>query len=48
MRRIASRRGDVHVRMDTLINIVPRNPIRAAAETDMLGVIFFGLMFGAR
>jgi dicarboxylate/amino acid:cation (Na+ or H+) symporter, DAACS family len=33
--------------IDTLINIVPRNPIRAAAETDMLGVIFFGLMFGA-
>jgi len=33
--------------MDTIINIVPRNPIRAAAETDMLGVIFFGLMFGA-
>lgn len=33
--------------MDTLINIVPRNPIRAAAETDMLGVIFFGLVFGA-
>ena len=33
--------------MDTLINIVPRNPIRSAAETDMLGVIFFGLMFGA-
>jgi DAACS family dicarboxylate/amino acid:cation (Na+ or H+) symporter len=33
--------------MDTLVNIVPRNPIRAAADTDMLGVIFFGLMFGA-
>ena len=33
--------------IETLINIVPRNPIRAAAETDMLGVIFFGLMFGA-
>lgn len=33
--------------MDTLISIVPRNPIRAAADTDMLGVIFFGLMFGA-
>ena len=32
--------------MDTLVNIVPRNPIRAAADTDMLGVIFFGLMFG--
>lgn len=33
--------------IDTLVNIVPRNPIRAAADTDMLGVIFFGLMFGA-
>jgi len=33
--------------IDTFVNIVPRNPIRAAAETDMLGVIFFGLMFGA-
>jgi dicarboxylate/amino acid:cation (Na+ or H+) symporter, DAACS family len=33
--------------METLINIVPRNPIQAAANTDMLGVIFFGLMFGA-
>jgi DAACS family dicarboxylate/amino acid:cation (Na+ or H+) symporter len=33
--------------MDTLVNIVPRNPIRAAADTDMLGVIFFGLVFGA-
>jgi DAACS family dicarboxylate/amino acid:cation (Na+ or H+) symporter len=33
--------------VDTLINIVPRNPIRSAADTDMLGVIFFGLMFGA-
>jgi DAACS family dicarboxylate/amino acid:cation (Na+ or H+) symporter len=33
--------------MDTLINLVPRNPIRAAADTDMLGIIFFGLMFGA-
>jgi dicarboxylate/amino acid:cation (Na+ or H+) symporter, DAACS family len=33
--------------MDTLVNIVPRNPIKSAADTDMLGVIFFGLMFGA-
>jgi dicarboxylate/amino acid:cation (Na+ or H+) symporter, DAACS family len=32
---------------DTFVNIVPRNPIDAAAKTDMLGVIFFGLMFGA-
>lgn len=33
--------------MDTLVNIVPRNPVRSAAETDMLGIIFFGLVFGA-
>ena len=32
---------------ETFINIVPRNPIDAAARTDMLGIIFFGLMFGA-
>ena len=32
---------------ETFVNIVPRNPIDAAAKTDMLGVIFFGLMFGA-
>jgi DAACS family dicarboxylate/amino acid:cation (Na+ or H+) symporter len=32
---------------ETFINIVPRNPIDAAARTDMLGTIFFGLMFGA-
>nr|MDQ3350086.1 dicarboxylate/amino acid:cation symporter [Acidobacteriota bacterium] len=33
--------------IDTFINIVPRNPIDAAARTDLLGVIFFGLTFGA-
>jgi DAACS family dicarboxylate/amino acid:cation (Na+ or H+) symporter len=33
--------------MDTIVNIVPRNPVRAASDTDMLGVIFFGLVFGA-
>jgi DAACS family dicarboxylate/amino acid:cation (Na+ or H+) symporter len=26
--------------------MVPRNPIQAAANMDMLGVIFFALMFG--
>jgi DAACS family dicarboxylate/amino acid:cation (Na+ or H+) symporter len=31
----------------TFVNIVPQNPIDAAARTDMLGVIFFGLVFGA-
>lgn len=33
--------------IQTIVNIVPRNPIQAAADTDMLGVIFFGLVFGA-
>ena len=32
---------------ETFVNIVPRNPIDAAAKTDMLGIIFFGLMCGA-
>lgn len=33
--------------IQTIVDIVPRNPIQAAANTDMLGVIFFGLVFGA-
>ena len=32
--------------VQTLVNIVTRNPIRSAVEMDMLGVIFFGIMFG--
>jgi DAACS family dicarboxylate/amino acid:cation (Na+ or H+) symporter len=28
------------------VNVVPRNPITAAAQGDMLGVIFFSLAFG--
>ena len=32
---------------ETFINIVPRNVVDAAAKTDMLGVIFFGFVFGA-
>jgi DAACS family dicarboxylate/amino acid:cation (Na+ or H+) symporter len=32
---------------ETFVNIVPRNPIDAAARTDMLAIIFFGLLFGA-
>ncbi len=39
--------GTTEFGMSTLINIVPRNPIRSAADTDLLGIIFFGLMFGA-
>jgi dicarboxylate/amino acid:cation (Na+ or H+) symporter, DAACS family len=33
--------------IETLVNIVTRNPIRSAVEMDMLGVIFFGIVFGA-
>jgi DAACS family dicarboxylate/amino acid:cation (Na+ or H+) symporter len=30
-----------------LVDIVPRNPVEAAASMDMLGLIFFSLVFGA-
>ena len=33
--------------IQTLVNIVPRNPVKAAADLDMLGIIFFGMIFGA-
>ena len=32
--------------INTLVNIVPRNPVGAAATGDMLGLIFFSLIFG--
>jgi len=32
--------------VQTLVNVVPRNPLGAAAQGDMLGVIFFSLAFG--
>ncbi len=32
--------------VDLFINIVPRNPVQAAANGDMLAVIFFALMLG--
>jgi DAACS family dicarboxylate/amino acid:cation (Na+ or H+) symporter len=32
--------------VDTFVNIVPRNPLRAAVEMEMLPVIFFSIMFG--
>jgi Na+/H+-dicarboxylate symporter len=31
---------------ETLLNIVPENPIQAMAEADMLQIIFFALFFG--
>jgi DAACS family dicarboxylate/amino acid:cation (Na+ or H+) symporter len=33
--------------VETFVNVVTRNPIKSAADTDMLGVIFFAFMFGA-
>jgi DAACS family dicarboxylate/amino acid:cation (Na+ or H+) symporter len=33
--------------VETFVNIVTRNPIKSAADGDMLGVIFFALLFGA-
>jgi DAACS family dicarboxylate/amino acid:cation (Na+ or H+) symporter len=33
--------------IETIVNIVPRNPVRAAADLDLLALIFFSLVFGA-
>lgn len=33
--------------IETFVNIVTRNPVKSAADGDMLGMIFFALMFGA-
>jgi DAACS family dicarboxylate/amino acid:cation (Na+ or H+) symporter len=43
-RLAGSRAGEFGV--DTFVQIVPRNPVRAAADMDMLGVIFFAVVFG--
>jgi DAACS family dicarboxylate/amino acid:cation (Na+ or H+) symporter len=32
--------------LDMLVKVVPRNPVKAAAEGDMLAIIFFSLMLG--
>lgn len=32
--------------VDLLVNIVPRNPLASAANGDLIGVMFFSLMFG--
>jgi DAACS family dicarboxylate/amino acid:cation (Na+ or H+) symporter len=39
--------GDTRFGINTFVNIVPRNPVQAAANMDMLAVIFFALMVGA-
>lgn len=33
--------------INTFVNIVPRNPVQAAANLDMLAIIFVSVMFGA-
>jgi DAACS family dicarboxylate/amino acid:cation (Na+ or H+) symporter len=33
--------------IQTIVNIVPRNPVRAAADLDLLAVMFFAIVFGA-
>ncbi|MES2123354.1 MAG: dicarboxylate/amino acid:cation symporter [Gemmatimonadota bacterium] len=39
--------GSVEFGVSTFVNIVPRNPVAAAANMDMLALIFFALIFGA-
>ncbi len=38
--------GGTKFGIETFVNFVPRNPVQAAANMDMLGVIFFSLVFG--
>ncbi len=38
--------GQARFGIQTLVNIVPGNPLAAAAQGDMLGLIFFSLIFG--
>jgi DAACS family dicarboxylate/amino acid:cation (Na+ or H+) symporter len=39
--------GAARFGIDMFVNIVPRNPVAAAANMEMLGVIFFAAVFGA-
>lgn len=39
--------GGTEFGIGTFVNIVPRNPVAAAADMDMLALIFFSLVFGA-
>jgi len=39
--------GPAEFGVSTFVNIVPRNPVAAAADMDMLALIFFSLIFGA-
>jgi dicarboxylate/amino acid:cation (Na+ or H+) symporter, DAACS family len=39
--------GAARLGIETFVNIFPRNPLQAAANLDLLGVIVFALIFGA-
>lgn len=41
-----SQNGPTDFGIGTFVNIVPRNPVEAAANSDMLALIFFSLIFG--
>jgi dicarboxylate/amino acid:cation (Na+ or H+) symporter, DAACS family len=38
--------GQTRFGLQTFVGIVPRNPVEAAARGDMLGLIFFSIVFG--
>lgn len=42
----AQRKAPASFGVETFVNIIPRNPVLAAVDMDMLGIIFFALMFG--
>ncbi len=39
--------GEQEFGIQTLVNVVTTNPLKSAVDMDMIGLIFFGLMFGA-
>lgn len=43
---IAKRAVEQKSGLDMIIQIVPENPVRAAADMDMMGLMFFALMIG--
>ncbi len=45
-KKIALAQGSGGFSVDMLLAIVPKNPVKAAADGDMLGLIFFALLFG--
>jgi len=45
--KIKEAAGPVSFGVELLVNVVPRNPVAAAAQGDMLALIFFSLLFGA-